>query len=117
MPAGDIVEHQAEMAGIDARLGRGQAALPQPLNDQLMTAEVEDQGLGAAATAAASQPIDIPAGHLFQVDGRDREMETGPLHGVAPGTFDRDHHDPFSTTGVEGGCTPPRGTELEMATA
>jgi len=73
-------KHESEMTGIDARLwGLGRASW-NLLGHHLMAAQIEDQGMLAAAAGDAAQAIDIPAVGLIEIPAGNRKMEPYLLH-------------------------------------
>jgi len=73
-------KHESEMTRIDALLrGLGRASW-NLLGHQLMAAQIEDQGMLAAAAGDAAQAIDIPAVGLIEIPAGNRKMEPYLLH-------------------------------------
>ncbi len=63
------------MTRIDAALLLAQNVRIGALGHQLVAAQIEDQGMGAAAAGHATEALDIPALGGVQVDGGDGEVE------------------------------------------
>lgn len=82
LPVGQLREHQAEMTGIDAALLVAQAGRIDALSHELVAAQIEDQGINAAAAGHTAEPLDIPALGGIQVEGGDGEVELNPVHGL-----------------------------------
>jgi len=75
LPVSEIGKHKTEVAGIDARLIQF-GLTTHPLEDQLMTTQIEDAGKSAAPTGPATQNPFIPSQAQGQVAGRNREVKT-----------------------------------------
>ena len=81
LPADQIGEDPAEVAGIDAALLLAQAGRIGALGHELVAAQIKDQGIGATASGHATKPLHRPALGGVQVDGGDGEVELNPVHG------------------------------------
>ena len=80
LPGAVISKDKTEMAGINTGLWCVDQGRVGALGNELVTAQIEHHGMGAAPSGATSEPLDVPALRGLQINGGDGEMELDAIH-------------------------------------